>query len=144
MHKPGPGLTVDIIIETRKGIVMIKRKNPPYGWALPGGFVDIGETIEQAAVREAKEETNLEVTIDGFLGIYSNPKRDPRNHNVSIVFLAIDDLTSEIKAADDAIEIREANGFEQLKYGDIVFDHAEIITDWLKTVNRLSFYPILK
>ena len=81
--------TVDIIIEIEpKGIVLIKRKNPPYGWAIPGGFVDYGESLEKAAVREAKEETNLRVEIIKQFHTYSDPKRDPRHHSISTVYIA--------------------------------------------------------
>jgi len=84
-----PQVTVDIIIEVGDGgIVLIKRKNPPLGWALPGGFVDYGETLEQAAVREAKEETALDVILKGQLHSYSDPARDPRFHTISTVFCA--------------------------------------------------------
>src|SRR3990170_6960217 len=84
-----PFLTVDIIIEIEgRGIVLIERKNPPYGWALPGGFMDCGETFEEAAQREAKEETSLNVRLVCQLHAYSDPKRDPRKHTVTIVFVA--------------------------------------------------------
>jgi len=84
---------VDIIIEIatedgRQGIVLIKRKYPPYGWALPGGFVDYGESLEQAAVREAKEETSLDIQLQCQMHTYSDPKRDPRKHTISTVFIA--------------------------------------------------------
>ena len=86
-----PVPTVDIIIEVRgpeRGIVLIERKNPPFGWALPGGFVDYGETLEQAAVREAKEETSLDVTLVRQFHAYSDPDRDPRGHTITMVFIA--------------------------------------------------------
>ena len=88
-----PFPTVDIIIEIldgrrRPGVVLIERRNPPLGWALPGGFVDYGETLEAAAIREAREETSLDVELIGQLGTYSDPSRDPRFHTVSTVFLA--------------------------------------------------------
>src|SRR5439155_23082508 len=83
----GPLLTVDIIIEVPGGIVLIERKNPPHGWALPGGFVDYGESIERAAVREAKEETSLDVLLVEQFYTYSTPGRDPRHHTVSTVFV---------------------------------------------------------
>ena len=81
--------TVDIIIEIEsKGIVLIKRKNPPYGWAIPGGFVDYGESLEEAAMREAKEETNLDVKLARQFHTYSDPKRDPRHHSISTVYIS--------------------------------------------------------
>src|SRR5512138_3224083 len=92
--------TVDIIIETGNGIVLIERKNEPFGWALPGGFVDYGESLEAAAIREAAEETSLEVTDLRLLGCYSDPSRDHRFHTISTVFVA--KATGTPKAADDA------------------------------------------
>ncbi len=101
-----PVPTVDIIIETPKGIVLIERRNPPHGWAIPGGFVDYGETLEDAARREAKEETSLDVELKNLLYVYSNPSRDPRQHTVSTVFIAKAKGTP--KAADDAKNLRVA------------------------------------
>ena len=83
-----PLLTVDIIIRYQDGIVLIERKNPPPGWALPGGFVDVGESLEEAAIREAKEETSLDVTLVEQFHAYSKPGRDPRFHTVTMVFIA--------------------------------------------------------
>src|SRR5437868_11049199 len=84
-----PALIVDIICEIEgKGLVLIERKYEPYGWALPGGFVDVGETVELAAVREAKEETSLDVELEAMLGVYSDPGRDARGHTVSVTFVA--------------------------------------------------------
>ena len=84
-----PYSTVDMIIEMENGgIILIKRKNPPFGWALPGGFVDYGESLEEAAVREAREETSLEITLTTQFHTYSNPKRDPRRHTITTVFVA--------------------------------------------------------
>jgi len=131
MVKPiTPLLTVDaIIIEELNcvsGVVLIKRKNPPYGWALPGGFVDIGETLEQAVVREAKEETSLDFVVNELVGVYSNPARDPRGHTVSAVYAGR--ATGEMKARDDAVEIEVFSVFELPK--DIAFDHRDIIIDY--------------
>src|SRR5512133_2725937 len=95
-----PFPTVDIIIETAGGIVLIERKNPPYGWALPGGFVDYGESLEAAAVREAHEETTLNVGNLRLLGCYSDPGRDDRMHTISAVYIA--DGSGRLQAADDA------------------------------------------
>lgn len=130
MGKPvTPLLAVDAIIigelKLAMGVVLIKRKNPPYGWALPGGFVDIGETVEQAVVREAKEETNLDFTIEKLVGIYSKPDRDPRGHTVSIVYVG--KATGEMVAKDDATEISVFSIFE---LPEIVFDHKEIIMNY--------------
>ena len=98
-----PFPTVDIIIEINGGIVLIERKNPPYGWALPGGFVDYGESLEQAARREAKEETSLTITNLRLLGCYSDPQRDARMHTISTVFAAKG--TGTPMAADDAANL---------------------------------------
>jgi ADP-ribose pyrophosphatase YjhB (NUDIX family) len=118
--------TVDIIIEYIKGIVLIKRKNPPEGWALPGGFVDYGESLEAAAAREAKEETGLEVELVRQFHTYSDPKRDPRHHTITTVFIA--KANGKAVAGDDAQEIgifRKDNLPEQ-----IVFDHRDIINEY--------------
>ncbi|MDP8237861.1 MAG: NUDIX hydrolase [Candidatus Hatepunaea meridiana] len=126
-----PLLTVDAIIRTPAGIVLIKRKNPPYGWALPGGFVDVGETVEEAAVREAEEETGLKICNLWLVGVYSDPKRDPRFHTVSIVFGAIADGIPH--GADDAVE---AIAFKNDQFPNpIVFDHQCIIEDFLRLEN---------
>src|SRR4030067_1156727 len=118
--------TVDIIIEIEsRGIVLIKRKNPPHGWAIPGGFVDYGESLEEAAVREAKEETNLDVKLIRKFHTYSDPKRDPRHHSVSTVYIA---KGKEIpKAKDDALEIGIFN--ESSLPDEIAFDHRLILKD---------------
>lgn len=126
-----PVPTVDIIIEITGGdgstrIVLIKRKNPPYGWAIPGGFVDYGETLEQAAVREAREETSLDVVLQRQFHTYSDPSRDPRQHTISTVFIAR--AAGVPRAADDA---REAALFTRDDLpGDIAFDHAAILRDY--------------
>ena len=124
-----PLLTVDIIIElTRGGIVLIERKNPPHGWALPGGFVDYGESIEAAAVREAKEETSLDVVLTEQFYTYSDPARDARHHTVSTVFIASADGMP--KGADDA---KVASQFEENNLPTpLVFDHARIVHDYFK------------
>jgi ADP-ribose pyrophosphatase YjhB (NUDIX family) len=126
-----PFPTVDIIIEVEGGIVLIERKNPPHGWAIPGGFVDYGETVEAAAVREAKEETGLDVRLTGLLGVYSDPSRDPRHHTISTVFFA--SATGQPIADDDAVD---AGVFtEDTLPNDIVFDHREILADYFRTRN---------
>ncbi len=121
--------TVDIIIEIEsKGIVLIKRKNPPYGWALPGGFVDYGESLEEAAIREAKEETDLDVKLNKQLHTYSDPKRDPRHHSISTVYIA--KAKGRPQARDDAIEIGIFN--ESNLPEEIAFDHRSILEDYFK------------
>lgn len=132
-HK-NPLVTVDIIIQIQGGIVLIERLNPPYGWALPGGFVDYGETVEQAAVREAKEETSLCVTLEEQFHTYSDPNRDSRHHTISIVFIA---HSSDIpKAADDA---KNLGVFTQKNLPDpIAFDHRKILDDFFKYRNGMN------
>jgi len=129
-HNPVP--TVDIIIRYHEGIVLIKRRNPPHGWAIPGGFVDYGESLETAAVREAREETSLTVTLKGQFHTYSDPGRDPRQHTISTVFIA--DGQGELQAADDAVK---ASIFtrEHLP-SPIAFDHSNILADYFN--NRWS------
>jgi ADP-ribose pyrophosphatase YjhB (NUDIX family) len=126
-----PFPTVDIIIEIRRpdgrqGIVLIKRKNPPPGWALPGGFVDYGESLEQAAIREAKEETTLDVRLVAQLHTYSEPGRDPRFHTISTVFLAA--AEGRPRAEDDAAEVGIFTADELP--GPLAFDHAQILADY--------------
>jgi 8-oxo-dGTP diphosphatase len=117
--------TVDIIIEAMGGIILIERKNKPIGWALPGGFVDYGESLEQAAVREALEETGLHVTLNRQLKTYSDPDRDPRHHTISTVFLAT--AAGMPKAGDDA---GKTAIFTQENLPPLVFDHAKILADY--------------
>jgi len=121
-----PFPTADLIIEYNKGIVLIKRKNPPEGWALPGGFVEYGESLEAAAVREAKEETGLDVELLRQFHAYSDPKRDPRHHTITIVFLA--KAKGNAVAGDDAKEIG-VFGKDTLPE-QIAFDHRDIINDY--------------
>ena len=123
-----PLVTVDILIEYRGKIVLIERKNPPAGWAIPGGFVDVGEGAEAAAVREAKEETGLDVTLLAQLKTYSDPSRDPRMHTVSVVFMARGE--GELRAGDDAGRAILAD--EKSLPNPIVFDHGEILKDYFR------------
>ncbi len=121
-----PLVTVDIIIEVGGGIILIERKNLPHGWALPGGFVDYGESLESAAVREAKEETSLDVVLTEQFYCYSHPKRDPRHHTVSTVFIATANGTP--RGADDA---KVARVFRENEIpAPIVFDHARILREY--------------
>ena len=124
-----PFPTVDIIIEVGQGgIVLINRKNPPFGWALPGGFVDYGESLESAARREAKEETSLDVELLYQLGAYSDPSRDPRHHTISVVFVA--SASGNPRAHDDA---RDARIFRQDSLPNLfAFDHARILRDYFE------------
>lgn len=123
-----PLVTVDIIIEIAGGIVLIQRANPPLGWALPGGFVDYGESLEAAAVREAGEETSLNVALKEQFYTYSSPDRDPRHHTVTTVFIATGE--GVLTAKDDA---RHAAVFgEDRLPSPIVFDHSRIIADYFQ------------
>lgn len=122
--------TTDIIIELEdQGVVLIKRKNPPYGWAIPGGFVGYGESLEQAAVREAKEETSLDVELIRQLHTYSDPDRDPRCHTISTVFVA--KAKGCPVAADDAIEIGTFRLNNLPK--KLAFDHSKILQDYFSS-----------
>ena len=131
-HPRNPFLTVDAIIRVKDGIVLIKRKNPPYGLALPGGFVDYGERLEDAIRREIFEETGLHVYNLKQFHAYSDPKRDPRQHNVTVVFTANSDDTPV--AADDAAEIVILEQMTQLETSEFAFDHKQILLDWKKSL----------
>ncbi|MEM8780094.1 MAG: NUDIX hydrolase [Cyanobacteria bacterium P01_G01_bin.49] len=125
-----PVPTVDIIIELidqpNRPIILIERKNPPYGWALPGGFIDYGETVENAAYREASEEVSLSIKLIEQFHVYSDPNRDQRKHTISIVFIAT--ATGQPQAADDAKNIGIFDLWELPK--NLCFDHDKILADY--------------
>lgn len=126
MKNKNPFPTVDIIIEYKGGVILIKRKNPPFGWALPGGFVDYGESLENAAIREAKEETGLDISLIRQFHTYSEPHRDTRFHTITTVYIAR--AEGGIAAGDDAAE---AGLFNKDNLPDnIAFDHMKILEDY--------------
>jgi 8-oxo-dGTP diphosphatase len=137
-----PLLTADIIIEMadrrERPIVLIERNHPPFGWALPGGFVDVGECLEQAAVREALEETSLCVTLTTLLGCYSAPQRDPRGHTVSAVYIA--EARGEPQARDDAKHAALFN-LSTLP-SPLAFDHATILEDYRQFLHSGRLAPL--
>ncbi len=126
MTPRNPYPTVDIIIETGKGIVLVERKNSPTGWAIPGGFVEWGESLEEAAVREAEEETSLHVKLLRQFHTYSDPRRDPRHHTITTVYIA--SAGGNPRAADDAGAV---GIFTQATLpSPLAFDHADILSDY--------------
>ena len=132
--------TTDVVIyDPEKGVVIIKRANSPHGYALPGGFIEEGEQAEDAAVREMKEETGLDVSLLGLLGVYSTPHRDPRQHTLSVVFVGKTENSDALKAGDDAA----GAAFYKLDAlpEPLVFDHAKILNDfksWLAGKRTLA------
>ena len=122
-----PLLATDVIVEIGDKIVLVGRRNAPHGWALPGGFVDRGEKVEDAAVREIKEETGLDVSLEQLLGIYSDPRRDPRQHVVSVVYIG--QASGEPISGDDAAEV--ALFAPHALPPSLCFDHQRIIADYL-------------
>jgi 8-oxo-dGTP diphosphatase len=131
-----PVPTVDAIIEVPGGIVLIRRRNPPPGWALPGGFVDYGETLSAAAVREAREETGLDVSLTELFHVYSDPARDPRQHTIATVFIGT--ATGVPVGGDDAAE---AKVFAAAALpSPLAFDHAQILADYF-TYKRTGRRP---
>jgi 8-oxo-dGTP diphosphatase len=130
-----PPVAADVIIELvdRPGrpIVLIERRNPPAGHALPGGFIDVGETVEDAARREAREETGLDVQLRGLLGVYSDPGRDPRGHTIAIVYVG--EARGEPAAGDDAAAIVVADPEAP---PPLAFDHERILRDYLRRLRK--------
>ena len=137
MEQPrNPVPTVDTIIERPDGIVLIERRFPPLGWALPGGFVEYGETVATAAIREAREETGLEVTLTELFGVYSDPRRDPLRHTIAVVFIG---LASGVPVAgDDAAAVRVYA--PTALPAPLAFDHAQILEDYF-TYKRTGQRP---
>jgi ADP-ribose pyrophosphatase YjhB (NUDIX family) len=127
-HPRHPLITVDAIIEINNGIILINRENPPHGWALPGGFVDYGETLENAVCRESKEETGLAIELVRQFHTYSDPKRDPRHHTVSTLFIA--KASGTPIAADDAQDVGIFT--EKTLPDEIAFDHRKILEDYFR------------
>lgn len=127
-----PLLAADTIIELvdqpQRPIVLIERRHPPRGWAIPGGFVEVGETVEHAAMREAREEVSLEVTLVALLGVYSDPRRDPRGHTATVVYVA--QARGTPRAADDALRVGVFT--PRALPGELAFDHAEVLRDYLR------------
>ncbi len=135
MRPQTPLIAADAVIELRdrpgRPIVLIERRHEPLGWALPGGFVDIGETVEHAALREAREETGLDVRLEELLGCYSKPDRDPRGHTVSIIFVGV--ASGDPVAGDDA---REVGVFDPATPPPLAFDHQQVLEDFIRWRER--------
>ncbi|MBU0709128.1 MAG: NUDIX domain-containing protein, partial [Candidatus Omnitrophica bacterium] len=132
----GPFTTVDAIIEINNGIVLIERSNPPFGWALPGGFVDYGESLEDAVTRETKEETGLEIIELEQFHTYSDPQRDPRFHTIGTVFLT--KVKGKPQAGDDAASLKIVK-ISELGKMEFAFDHKQIVNDYLEYKKKGKF-----
>ncbi len=137
VHYRNPVPTVDALIHIPgRGVVFVKRLNEPHGWALPGGFVDYGESAEKAAVREAKEETGLTVELTGLLGVYSDPARDPRQHTMSVVYIAQALDPDELAAGDDA---KDVGVFPVGRWpSPLCFDHERIVNDYAMLLHKFK------
>lgn len=139
-----PTPTVDVVILVpgyageQDGVVLVERANPPHGWALPGGFVDEGETCEAAAIREMQEETGLDVILTGLLGVYSDPQRDPRQHTMSVVYTGMARDISRLSAGDDAAKTIVVPLGE---WPDMVFDHERILADFMRRHAEMNGIP---
>ncbi len=137
VHYRNPVPTVDAVIHIPgRGVVLIRRKIEPYGWALPGGFVVYGESVETASIREAQEETGLTVELTGLLGVYSDPHRDPRQHTMSVVFTAQPVNPAALAAGDDAgdVAVFPVGAWPQ----EMAFDHRRILDDYTRRFARLN------
>jgi len=130
MNYKNPRITADGVLFQEKKILLIRRKNEPYQgkWALPGGFVEYGEKTEDAVIRELLEETGLQTTVKGLVGVYSDPKRDPRGHTITVAY-RIERIGGELNSGDDAADAKYFN-LESLP--DLAFDHAQIIVDAMR------------
>lgn len=127
-----PAPTVDVIIyDPTLGVVLIERKFEPLGFALPGGFIEVGETAESAAVREAKEETGLDIVLGKLFGVYSDPKRDARRHTISVVYLATTENPQVVQGGDDALT---ATWFALDSLPTLAFDHGEILQQFKQSL----------
>lgn len=137
-----PLLAADALVELLdlpgRPIVLIRRRNPPHGWAIPGGFVDVGETLEHAAVREAREEIGLDVTLSVLLGVYSRPQRDPRGHTVTAVYVA---QARGMPVADDDAESVGLFKLDELPQ-NLAFDHQLVLSDYAKFIRDGSVAPL--
>jgi 8-oxo-dGTP diphosphatase len=126
---PGPSPTADVIVELAAGgIVLVARRFPPPGWAIPGGFIDVGESAETAAIREVREETGLAVTLVELFGVYSDPTRDPRRHTLTVVYVGRADGVP--RAGDDAADARALT--ETTLPSPLAFDHGRILADYFR------------
>ena len=135
-NRKGPAVTVDAIVEMKSKILLIKRRNEPYKdrWALPGGFVEYGESVEEAIKREVKEEADIEINLKDLIGVYSEPGRDPRGHVVTVCFQA--DGHGREKGGSDAKEARLFK-LEEALIEDLAFDHNKILDDYVRLINVL-------
>ncbi len=139
----GPRLTVDTVAYHEGRVLLVRRGNPPFKdqWALPGGFVDLGETVEQAAQRETREETGLDVELRLLLGVYSDPQRDPRGHTASVVYLAVPTTDSDPETVVGGDDAAQARWFPLHDPPALAFDHDQILNDARKVLARSKETP---